>query len=116
MKEILFSLTVVPTEKTTNVPVKIFTDWYSLDDFSDILVYYSYDQKKWEKCSWARYFNTETQQEESLWRFELDVYNNDTYYFKFIDLRSDREEYETIVVDNIVYTQDNSRGLHRWKI
>lgn len=111
-EKLKFNLHVEPSEQTTNVPVKIFTDWYSLEDFSDILVKYSYDSEKWENCDWERYMNPSSGQEESLWRFKLDVYNNDTYYFKFFDLRDNREEYITVVIKNIVYTQDNPRKLY----
>lgn len=110
--KIKFNLHVEPSEQTTNVPVKIFTDWYSLEDFSDVLVKYSYDNEKWENCGWERYMDPSSGQEESLWRFELDVYNNDTYYFKFFDLRNNREECTTVVIKNIVYTQDNPRKLY----
>ncbi len=106
-----FTLDHYPFEKTTDVPVKIFTDWFNIDIFSDLLVQWSYDNEHWENCSWGRYFDPDTDQETSLYRFELDVYNNDTYYFRCIDLKHDVTEYKTVVIDNIVYTQENPRRL-----
>ncbi len=109
--KIKFNLTVEPTEKTTNVPVVIHTDYYSLEDFSDILVQYSYDNKVYETCKWRRLTDSESVY-DGMYQFYLEVYSNDTYYFKFSSLRDDTEEYSTVVVRNIIYTQDNPRRLY----
>lgn len=102
-----FELFVSPTEKTTKVPVTINTCYYSVDFFSDILVQYSYDNKKWKDCSWRRLTDSDSPF-EGCYQFYLDVYSNDTYYFKFTDLKTMTVKYKTVTVDNIIYTQDNS--------
>lgn len=105
--KITFNLSVEPSEETTNVPVVVSTQYYTLDVFMDILVQYSYDEEDWENLEWARVTDSSSPY-DGMYRFYLDVYENDTYYFRLCDLTTMEYQYEEIVIDNIVYTQDNA--------
>lgn len=97
-------------EPTTEVPIVISTNYFNIDTFTDILVQYSYDEETWVNCNWGR-LNDSNSEYNGMYNFYLNVYSNDTYYFRLVNLKTMDYQYETVVIDNIIYTQDNPRQL-----
>lgn len=97
-------LNVSPIEDTTIVPVLITNSLkFNYNESRRYFIQYSVDNKKWEPM--PRIITGDIGSE--VYTYQLDVYKNGTYYFRLYDLDKDEFlDYESIKIDNIIYTQD----------
>lgn len=105
VEELKLNLTVTPDTDTKIVPVRISTDFYSLNVFEDILVQYSTNQNDWTTCSWGLF--NDGSGSANKYNFYLDVYKNGTYYFRLWNAADNTYIYKTVIISNIVYSPDD---------
>lgn len=109
-----FGLYTEPSENTTNVPINLYSRFnFPVDYYSDMLDMYFpqysliiHDPNKNEDFN-AGWETVYTEDGVEYIRFFSQIYANGEYTYSFIDRETDVIVYEgSIVIDNIVYTQD----------
>ena len=98
-------LSLSTTEKTTNVPIVITSQAFTEEGILKYNLEYSFDNENFESAS--RRSITSISDGNTFYQFYYNAYDNRTYYFRLKNNETGEYIYKNIIVDNIIFTQDN---------
>lgn len=97
---------ILSTGENTNNPVIAYTNYFLFDDYKRYECYISTDLDNWTLMNYETFKDTSTN--TTYFRFNYTILENGTYYFKFVDKKTNTESYITRDISNILKNSTNS--------